>query len=114
MLHLAEKGKGESMNPNNPQALKVHEVVGRLLTDHDFAEKIKQDGLAAIKAGLGSPEWDKYFEHFAPTPGALAVKGTSQAAGCTCNSATWVTLSSLVTPVPTCCGVTTTTTTSGN
>lgn len=97
----------------NSQANKVQEVVGRVLTDSSFAKQIQQDGLAAIKAGAGSPAWNKYFEHFAPSPGALAKLGADVAgANCTCNSTTFTTLSTLVTPVPTCCGATTTTTTS--
>lgn len=93
---------------------KVHETVGRILTDPAYAAQLQQDGLAALKAGSGTPEWDKYFEHFAPTPGALATMGAAANASCTCNSNTVITLSSLVTPVPTCCGATTTTTTSGS
>ena len=93
---------------------KVHEVVGRVLSDPAFAAEIQQAGLAAVRSGAGSAEWNKYFEYFAHTPGALARMGDSLgAADCTCNSATWTTLSTAVTPVPTCCGATTTTTTSG-
>jgi len=98
---------------SNDIAAKVTEVVGRLLHDPNFASQLQSDGLAAIKAGAGSKEWNKYFEHFAPSAGALANLGSANTASCTCNSATWTTLSSLVTPVPTCCGATTTTTTSG-
>lgn len=102
------------MAAGNAQALKVHEVVGRVLADPEFAEQLKSDGLAAVQAGAGTEAWDKYFEHFAAEPGALSAMGAQGAAACTCNSATWVTLSSLVTPVPTCCATTTTTTTSTN
>jgi hypothetical protein len=102
------------MQTDHPQALKVHAVVARVLTDTAFADQLKADGLAALKSGAGSKEWATYFEHFAPHPGALAAMGTTQSASCTCNSATWTTLSTIVTPVPTCCGATTTTTTSGS
>jgi hypothetical protein len=95
------------------QVLKIHEVVGKVLSDPEFAEQLKADGLAAVQAGAGSDEWEKYFDHFAATPGALAGMGASDSASCTCNSATWTTLSTVVTPIPTCCGATTTTTTSG-
>jgi hypothetical protein len=95
-------------------AEKVQEVIGRVLTEPAFAAQVQQDGLAALKSGLGSPEWDAYFEHFASTPGELAAKGaTLSAAACTCNSNTVITLSTVVSPIPTCCGATTTTTTSG-
>src|SRR6059058_5054447 len=101
------------MANQDPIAAKVTSTVGRILTDPHFADQIRTDGLAAIKAGAGSAEWTKYFDHFAPTPGALQALGHANSANCTCNSATWVTLSSIVTPIPTCCGATTTTTTSG-
>jgi hypothetical protein len=102
------------MASNNAHAQKVNETVGRIISDPEYAERLRQDGIAALKAGSGSPEWDKYFEHFAPTPGALAQMGARGSASCTCGSNTWITLSSVVTPVPTCCGATTTTTTSGS
>ena len=99
----------------NAQAKKVQEVVGKVLSDPNFAQQIQQDGLAAIKAGAGSPEWKKYFDHWAPSPGALASMGAGlDAANCTCNSTTVTTLSTLVTPIPSCCGATVTTTTSGS
>lgn len=98
----------------DPHVKKVHEVVGRILSDPEFAESLRKDGLAAVQGGAGSAEWEKYFEHFAAEPGALAGLGTADAASCTCNSNTVITLSSLVTPVPTCCATTTTTTTSGS
>lgn len=100
---------------DNGIAAKVTDTVGRALKDPAFAEQLKTQGLAAIQKGAGSPEWNTYFANFAPTAGALQSLGGSNvsSANCTCNSATWVTLSTLVTPVPTCCGITTTTTTSG-
>ena len=93
---------------------KVHEVVSRILTDAQFAAEIKQAAVAAISGGAASQAWKDYFERFASTPGELANLGVDDATGCTCNSNTYMTLSSLVTPVPTCCATTTTTTTSGN
>ncbi|HYZ78124.1 MAG TPA: hypothetical protein VE596_12205 [Gaiellaceae bacterium] len=94
---------------------KLHEVATRVVHDPSYAEELKKKGMAALQAGPGSAEMDAYFDEFAATPGALAGMGaTGGAAACTCNSATWVTLSSIVTPVPTCCGATTTTTTSTN
>jgi hypothetical protein len=93
---------------------KVHEVVSRILTDAQFAAEIKQAAVAAISGGATSQAWKDYFERFASTPGELANLGVDDATGCTCNSNTYMTLSSLVTPVPTCCATTTTTTTSGN
>jgi len=102
------------MADKNNQAAKVHEVVGRVLTDPTYAQQIQADGLAALKAGSGSAEWKKYFEHFAASPGALAAMGAEVgSANCTCNSNTVITLSTAVSPIPTCCGATTTTTTSG-
>jgi hypothetical protein len=100
------------MAANDAQVQKIHEVVGRVLSDPSFAEQVKADGLAAVQAGAGSDAWNKYFEYFAPEPGALAGMGVAGAAACTCNSTTFTTLSTLVTPIPTCCGLTTTTTTS--
>ena len=98
----------------NPHAKKVQEVVGRVISDPAYAAQLQKDGLAALKGGSGSSEWKKYFEHFAHSPGALAKLGGSLgSADCTCNSNTVITLSTLVTPIPTCCGATTTTTTSG-
>jgi hypothetical protein len=97
------------------QAHKVQEVVSRILTDPAFSAQVQKDGLAALKGGAGSAAWNTYFEHFAPTPGALSnLVGGANAANCTCNSNTIITLSTLVTPIPTCCGLTTTTTVSGN
>jgi hypothetical protein len=93
---------------------KVHEVVSRILSDPEFAAEIKRAAVAAIAGGSSSQAWKDYFEHFASTPGELASLGSDDVNGCTCNSNTYMTLSSLVTPVPTCCATTTTTTTSGN
>ena len=102
------------MAHKNAQADKVQEVVSKVLTDPAYAKQIQADGLAALKGGSGSSEWKKYFEHFATSPGGLsAMGGDLSAANCTCNSNTVITLSTLVTPIPTCCGATTTTTTSG-
>jgi hypothetical protein len=93
---------------------KIQEVVGRVLTDPAYAEEIRKAGFAAIRGGAGSEAWDQYFEYFASTPGELAGVGASDSASCTCNSSTVTTTSTLVTPIPTCCGSTVTTTTSGN
>ena len=98
----------------NTLSEKVHEVVSRILSDPLFAAEIKKAAVAAISGGAGSQAWRDYFERFASTPGELANLGVDDANGCTCNSNTYMTLSSLVTPVPTCCATTTTTTTSGN
>ena len=92
---------------------KVHEVVTRILADVEYAKEIKQAALAAVKGGAQSHAWKDYFERFASTPGELASLGNPSAEGCACNSNTYLTLSSLVTPVPVCCNTTTTTTTSG-
>ena len=93
----------------------VHEVVSRILSDAEFAAEIKRAAVAAVNGGAGSQAWIDYFERFASTPGELARLGLDDddAGGCTCGSNTYLTLSSLVTPVPTCCATTTTTTTSG-
>ena len=100
------------MANGNGTPAKVNEVVGRVLTDPQFADQVRSDGIAAIQGGAGSEAWNKYFEHFAPEPGALAEMGGAEgAAGCTCDSTTFTTLSTLVTPIPTCCGATTTVTT---
>lgn len=96
-------------------AAKVHEVVSKILSDPEYSAEIKRTAVAAISGGAGSQAWQDYFEHFASTPGELSSLGSeTDDTGCTCNSNTYMTLSSLVTPVPTCCATTTTTTTSGN
>jgi hypothetical protein len=92
---------------------KLHEVATRVVHDPEFAEQLRAKGQAALKSGPGSQEMDDYFDEFAANPGDLAGMGAEGAAACTCNSNTWTTLSTVVTPVPTCCGATTTTTTSG-
>jgi hypothetical protein len=105
------------MAANPLEGWKIQEVVARVLSDPQFAEQVKSDGLAAIRAGSGSQEWQTYFSHFAASPAALTtLNGSEESVGanCTCNSntgITFTTLSTLVTPVPTCCGLTTTTTT---
>jgi hypothetical protein len=96
-----------------PEALKVHEVVSKVLADADFAAQIKQHALAAFRGGAQSEAFATYFDRFAVTPGALASLGSADRAGCACQSTTFLTVSSLVTPVPTCCNTTTTTTTTG-
>lgn len=93
---------------------KVHEVVSRVLNDAQYAAEIRAAAVAAISGGAQSQAWRDYFERFASTPGELSSLGVDDANGCTCNSNTYLTLSSLVSPVPTCCATTTTTTTSGN
>lgn len=98
----------------NRLSLKIHEVASRVLKDPDFADEIKQAALAAVKGGAQSQAFKDYFERFAATPGELASLGVTGNAGCACQSNTYLTISSLVTPVPTCCNTTTTTTTSGN
>lgn len=96
-------------------ASKVHQVVSRVLTDPAFAAEVKAAAVNAITAGAGTEAWEEYFERFASTPGELSGLGVDdETTGCTCNSNTYLTLSSIVTPVPTCCATTTTTTTSGN
>jgi hypothetical protein len=93
---------------------KTHEVAVRALTDPQFASELRRAALAAVKGGAASQAFRDYFEHFASTPGELAGLGTGDPAGCTCNSNTWFTLSSMVGPIYTCCATTTTTTTSGD
>ncbi|MBV9727687.1 MAG: hypothetical protein JO299_21215 [Gammaproteobacteria bacterium] len=85
------------------------------MNDPTFAGEVKRGAVEAITQGAGSQAWRDYFERFASTPGELDSLGVGDdAEACTCNSNTYLTLSSLVTPVPTCCATTTTTTTSGN
>jgi hypothetical protein len=98
----------------NQLSLSVHAVVSRVLKDPDYAAEIKQAALAAVRGGSQSQAFKDYFERFASTPGELAGLGSTSEGGCPCNSNTYLTISSLVTPVPTCCNTTTTTTTSGN
>lgn len=93
---------------------KIQEVTARILTDPVFAQEIREAALKAVKAGSQSAEFKRYFEYFAATPGELSAMGDPTAEGCTCNSNTWFTLSSLVGPLYTCCATTTTTTTTGN
>jgi hypothetical protein len=95
-------------------SLKIHSVAARALRDPDFATELKHAALAAVKGGAHSEAFRSYFERFASTPGELASLGTVEGTNCACKSTTFMTISSLVTPVPTCCNTTTTTTTSGN
>lgn len=95
------------------QSRKVHAVVSRVLADPEYAAEIKAHALAAVKGGAASEAFRTYFERFAATPGGLASLSTPDAATCACKSTTYLTVSSLVTPVPMCCNTTTTTTTTG-
>ncbi|MBV9727690.1 MAG: hypothetical protein JO299_21230 [Gammaproteobacteria bacterium] len=97
----------------NEQPRKVHEVVSRILRDTDFAAEIKEHALAAVKGGAASEAFYTYFDRFAATPGALESLGNPDAANCACESTTYFTISSLVTPIPMSCNTTTTTTTTG-
>jgi hypothetical protein len=97
----------------NEQSQRVHEVVSRVLADPDYAAEVKAHALAAVKGGAASEAFRSYFDRFAATPGALASLAEPNAATCACQSTTYLTVSSLVTPVPTCCNTTTTTTTTG-
>ena len=98
----------------NQLSLHIHAVVSRILNDPDYAMEVKYAALAAVKGGSQSQAFKDYFDRFATTPGELANLGTDISEGCACLSNTYLTLSSLVTPIPTCCNTTTTTTTSGN
>lgn len=93
---------------------KIHEIATRVLMDPEFANELREAALKAVKSGAGSPEFKEYFELFASTPGELSGLGKGTGEGCTCNSNTWFTISSLVGPLYTCCATTTTTTTTGN
>ena len=95
-------------------SLKVHATAARALRDSEFAKELKLAALDAVKGGAKSEAFREYFDRFASTPGELASLGDPNAATCACKSTTYMTISSLVTPVPTCCNTTTTTTTSGN
>ena len=95
-------------------SLRVHEVVSRILKDPEYAAETKRAALAAVKGGAQSQAFKDYFERFASTPGELATLGVDSGKGCACNSNTYMTISSLVTPLPMCCNTTTTTTTSGD
>lgn len=94
--------------------MKIHEIASRALHDPDFAAEIKQAALAAVKGGSRSQAFRDYFEYFASSPGELANLGIAFGANCACQSNTYMTISTIATPIPTCCNLTTTTTTSGN
>lgn len=81
--------------------------------DHAFADRVRSLGRDALRDGPGSPAADAYFELFASSPGELAGMGVGPGATCTCESATWLTLSTIATPVTHCCQGTGATTTSG-
>ncbi len=98
----------------NPLSMKIHEVAMRAVNDPDFAIELRQAALAALKGGSRSQAFKDYFDRFATTPGELANLGVEFGANCACLSNTYLTLSSMVSPVPVCCNTTTTTTTSGN
>src|SRR5579875_1838782 len=93
---------------------KVQAVVSRILQDPDYAHEMRLAALAAVKGGSGSQAFRDYFERFATTPGELASLSNFPAPGCACGSNTFLTISSLMPPIPVCCNTTTTTTTSGD
>lgn len=97
-----------------PLSKKVHQTASQMLNDPIFATKMQRLALEAVKGGTKSEAWKEYFEMFASTPGELSELGVEYGANCTCQSTTYMTISSMVTPIPTCCNTTTTTTTSGN
>ena len=88
-------------------------VAERVVHDHDFADRVRRLGREALRAGPGTEASDAYFELFATTPGELAGMGVGPKAACTCESATWLTLSTIATPVTHCCQGTGATTTTG-
>lgn len=92
----------------------IHDVVSRILRDPDYAAEIRRSALAAVRGGARSEAFREYFEQFASTPGELSSLGQESTEGCACRSNTYLTVSSLVSPVPVCCNTTTTTTTSGD
>ena len=96
------------------QSVRVQEVVSRILSDADYAHEIRQAALAAVKGGNKSQAFRDYFERFAISPGGLASLSDYPEAGCACRSMTFLTISSLASPIPVCCNTTTTTTTSGD
>ena len=103
------------MAVNKPNLSKLHEVATRVVRDEQYADHVRQKGLDALKAGPGTREFAEYFDLFSATPGELAHLGPGpNALACTCNSTTVTTLSTIATPIPTCCGATVTTTTSGS
>ncbi len=94
---------------SKPQAVAV-----RLVRDPEFTAYMKQMAIAALEAGPGTQAFADYFDIFSSTPGELAHLGPGPAPqACTCQSNTLITLSSIYTPISTCCGATATTTTSG-
>jgi hypothetical protein len=88
-------------------------VTERVYHDHEFAERVRSLGRDALRAGPGSAAMAEYFEVFASTPRELAAMAAGDVAACTCDSATWLTLSTIATPVTHCCQGTTATTTTG-
>lgn len=94
----------------SPTSRKVHEVVSKVLADPVYGKKLQAEAKKALTAGMGSDEWNSFFENFAATPGELSNLGGA-AASSSC-SKTIITLSIITTPVCFACGLTTTTTTS--
>lgn len=94
---------------------RVQEVVHRILSDGEFAAEVRRLGIDAVRGGAKSEAFKKYFDVFALTPGELdGLSAGPGSEGCTCDSNTWFTFSSLAGPLYTCCATTTTTTTTGN
>ena len=102
------------MEPELTLAEQIQQTAARILQDPIFAREIREAALRAGKSGAKSEDFKRYFAYFASTPDELASLGDVDGEGCTCNSNTWFTISSLVGPLYTCCATTTTTTTSGN
>jgi hypothetical protein len=88
-------------------------VTERVYYDEEFAEHVRSLGRDALRAGPGTPAMAEYLELFATTPGELAAMATGDTGACTCDSATWLTLSTIATPVTHCCQGTGATTTTG-
>ncbi len=92
---------------------KLHDTIIRIIHDEAFAEEVRAKAKSALQSGPGTQEFAEYFDLFSLTPGQLAHLGPNALAeaGCTGGSVTMITLSSVYTPISTCCYGTTTLTT---
>jgi hypothetical protein len=89
----------------------MKEIVEQLKADPKFEDAFKQKALAAVEAGLGSPEWDALVSSFAESPEELIQLGGSGLAPEARAALGTTTITTCTTLTSVACFTTTTTTT---
>jgi hypothetical protein len=46
---------------------KIQAMQARATEDHDYANRVKNQAIAAIYSGFGQPEWNAYMSNYADT-----------------------------------------------